>query len=96
MDDDGALPTNDVGERTLRPGVMWRRATFGTQSERGNVLAAHIRTVTAICRQQRHVLDDVTRAAQANPRGLAAPSRCRIRQPHPSRLRPDLPQCGTM
>ncbi|MFH1689349.1 MAG: IS66 family transposase [Candidatus Eisenbacteria bacterium] len=75
VDHEGIEPTNNFGERTIRPGVMWRRVSFGTQSERGNRFFERMLTVTATCRQQdRNVLDYVTRAVEARLGGTAAPS----------------------
>ena len=36
----GVDPTNNVAERTIRPYVLWRKMSFGTQSERGNLFVA--------------------------------------------------------
>ena len=33
---DGVEPTNNRAERSLRPGVLWRKGSFGTQSEEGS------------------------------------------------------------
>ncbi len=75
VDFEGVEPTNNFGERTIRPGVMWRRVSFGTQSARGNLFVERMLTVSATCRQQnRNVLDYVTSAVEAHLRGTAAPS----------------------
>ena len=33
---DGVEPTNNMAERSLRPGVLWRKGSFGTQSKEGS------------------------------------------------------------
>jgi transposase len=52
VDTPGVEPTNDTAEQELRAHVIWRKLSFGTQSERGNRLIERIRTVTATCRRQ--------------------------------------------
>ena len=32
----GVEPTNNVAERALRPAVLWRKGSFGTDSEQGS------------------------------------------------------------
>jgi transposase len=32
----GVEPTNNGAERSIRPGVLWRKGSFGTQSEAGS------------------------------------------------------------
>jgi transposase len=71
----GVEPTNNAAERAIRPGVLWREGSFGTDSARGSRFVERIMTVAATCRQQgRNVLDYVTRARQATLRGELAPS----------------------
>jgi transposase len=48
----GVEPTNNVFERTLRPAVLWRKGSFGSDSEAGSRFAARLLTVVATCRQQ--------------------------------------------
>jgi len=50
---DDVAPTNNHAERELRAFVMWRRQSFGTQSDRGNVYAERIMTVAHTARKQR-------------------------------------------
>jgi transposase len=71
----GVDPTNNVAERTIRPYVLWRKMSFGTQSERGNLFVERMMTVSATCRQQnRNVLDYVSDAIRAWLRGETPPS----------------------
>lgn len=71
----GVDPTNNHGERELRAFVLWRKRSFGSQSDRGCRFAERIMTVTHTLRkQQRHVLSYLTHACQAALRGQPAPS----------------------
>ena len=45
-------PTNNHAERQLRPLVISKKLTFGTQSERGSRFIERIFSVTATCKQQ--------------------------------------------
>ncbi|HEY6908885.1 MAG TPA: IS66 family transposase [Myxococcales bacterium] len=57
-------PTNNAAERAIRPAVLWRKGSFGTDSPAGSRFVERILTVAATLRQQaRHVLDYLTRAA---------------------------------
>jgi hypothetical protein len=61
--------------RAIRPGVLWRKGSFGTQSAQGSRFAEAIMTVVATLKQQhRHVLAYMTEACQAAYTGLPAPS----------------------
>jgi transposase len=72
---DGVEPTHNTAERALRPGVLWRKGSFGTQSEEGSRLVASMMTVVATLKQpQRNVLEYLTAAHEAAWRGEAAPS----------------------
>ena len=72
---DGVEPTNNTAERALRPGVLWRKGSFGTQSEAGSRFVASMMTVVATLKQQqRDVLEHLTAAHAAALRGEAAPS----------------------
>jgi transposase len=71
----GVEPTNNLAERMIRPYVLWRKMSSGTQSERGNVFVQRMLTVTATCRlQQRNVFDYLTAAIDAHLRGAELPS----------------------
>jgi transposase len=72
---DGVEPTNNLGERQVRHGVLWRKICFGTQSEAGSRFAERIMTVIATLKQQqRNVLDYLTEACDAANWGRPAPS----------------------
>lgn len=75
VDAEGVEPTNNAAERGVRPGVLWRRISFGTQSEAGSRFAERILTVAATCRQQeRNALDFIIEAIVAHIHGRPAPS----------------------
>jgi transposase len=50
--DPSVEPTNNVAERIVRQGVLWRKSSFGTQSERGARYVERILTVCSTCRLQ--------------------------------------------
>lgn len=71
----GVEPTNNHAERELRGLVMWRRRSFGSQSERGTRFAARMMTVAYTARKQgREVLDFLVACCSPRPQGAAAPS----------------------
>ena len=49
---EGVEPTNNGAERALRPAVLWRKSSFGCESEAGSRFAERLLTVAATCRQQ--------------------------------------------
>ena len=72
---EGVEPTNNTAERSIRPGVQWRKGSFGTQSEDGSRFVESMMTVVATLKQQqRNVLEYLTAAHEAALRGEAAPS----------------------
>lgn len=72
---DGVEPTNNHAERELRGFVLWRKATHGSRSDRGDLFAAHIKSVVHTCRKQRRpVLPYLKQAVHAALRGDATPS----------------------
>ena len=71
----GVEPTNNAAERAIRPGVLWRTGSFGTQSADGSRFVEAMMTVVATLRQQhRNVLAYLTEACQAAYTGEPAPS----------------------
>jgi hypothetical protein len=61
--------------RSLRPGVLWRKGSFGTQSEKGSRFVESMMTiVTTLKQQQRNVLAYLTAACEAALWGEAGPS----------------------
>ena len=72
---EGVEPTNNTAERSIRPGVQWRKVSFGTQSEDGSRFVESMMTVVGTLKQQkRNVLEYLTAAHEAALRGEAAPS----------------------
>jgi len=72
---EGVEPTNNAAERSIRPGVLWRKGSFGTQSAEGSRFVESMMTVvTTLQQQQRNVLEFLTAACEAALRGEAAPS----------------------
>ncbi len=58
---EGIEPTNNSAERALRRAVLWRRKSFGTQSEGGSRFVERILTAMMSLRQQgRNVLEYLT------------------------------------
>lgn len=71
----GLEPTNNIAERLLRRAVLWRRRSFGTQSQAGSRFVERMLTaVTTLRQQKRDVLDYLTQACAAAIRGDKAPS----------------------
>ena len=59
----------------LRPAVLWRKGSFGSDSETGSRFAERLLTVVASCRQQgRPLLDFLVAAGEAALQGTARPS----------------------
>jgi transposase len=72
---EGVEPTNNTAERAIRPGVLWRKGSFGTQSAEGSRFVESMMTVVATLKQQqRNVLEYLTTACEASLRGEEAPS----------------------
>src|SRR5215831_2564520 len=72
---DGVEPTNNTAERAIRPGVQWRKGSFGIQREAGSRFVESMMTVVATLKyQKRNVLDYLTAAHEAALHGEAAPS----------------------
>lgn len=68
-------PTNNHAEQQLRAFVLWRKRSFGTQSDRGNRFAERIMTVAHTARKQGlDVLDFLTASCKAQLAGETAPS----------------------
>jgi transposase len=72
---EGVEPTNNASERALRHAVIWRKLSFGTQSESGSRFVETLLTVVETCRQQsRNVFVFVARAVEAHFAHHPAPS----------------------
>lgn len=72
---EGLEPTNNAAERALRPAVLWRKNSFGAQSQAGSLFVSRILTVVTTLRSQnRPVLDYLVDACRAARQGQPAPS----------------------
>lgn len=79
---EGVEPTNNDSERALRPAVIWRRISFGAQTEAGGNFVARMLTVVATLRsQERNVLEYMTEACRAAREGKPAPPLLPQQQP---------------
>jgi transposase len=75
VDERGIEPTNNTAERALRPAVIYRKLSFGTQSEAGSRFIERMLTVSETCRlQERSIFDYLTAAIKAHFSQQAAPS----------------------
>ena len=64
---EGVEPTNNTAERALRPAVIWRKLSFGTQSEKGSRFMERMLSVTETCRlQKRPIFEYMVQALQAH------------------------------
>jgi transposase len=71
----GVEPTNNHAERALRPFVLWRKTSCGSQSQRGCLFAQRIMTVAHTLRlQRRSVFCFLVQACHAAQTNLPAPS----------------------
>jgi transposase len=71
----GVEPTNNASERALRHAVIWRKLSFGTQSEQGSRFVETLLTIVETCRQQsRNVFAFVATAVEAHFTHHTAPS----------------------
>ncbi len=78
---EGVEPTNNHAERELRAFVLWRKRSFGSQSERGERFAERVMTVAHTARKQgMAVLDFIVNSVAAHldnttpPPLIAAPT----------------------
>lgn len=75
LDVEGVEPTNNVSERALRPAVIWRKLSFGTQSAQGSRFVETILTIVETChRQSRNSFEYLAAALKAHSAGQPAPS----------------------
>lgn len=72
---EGIEPTNNAAERALRHAVIWRKISFGTDSEKGSRFVERMLTVvTSLRLQRRNVMEWLTEAYLASLRRQPAPS----------------------
>lgn len=71
----GLEPTNNAAERAIRPAVIWRRTSFGSQTKAGSTFVARMLTVvTTLKSQQRNILEFITTAVANGRENKPAPS----------------------
>jgi transposase len=71
----GVPATNNASERALRHAVMWRRTSYGTQTDHGDRLVERLLTVRETCRLQgRRMHDYLTAAINADLHGQPIPA----------------------
>ncbi|MBX6311972.1 MAG: IS66 family transposase [Isosphaeraceae bacterium] len=72
---EGVPPHHNATERALRHGVIWRKSSYGTDSEVGSRFVERLLTVVATCRQRgRDVLGYLTACLRAQLGGSLAPA----------------------
>lgn len=72
---EGVEPTNNAAERAVRPGVLWRKVSLFTQSDRGQEYVARLLTVKTTLRQRDgNLLEFLTESLRAARSGTPAPS----------------------
>lgn len=75
VDHEGIEPTNNTAERALRPAVIYRKLSFGTQSESGSRFIERMLTVSETCRlQNRSIYDYLVSAVTAHFKHQTIPS----------------------
>lgn len=75
LNQQGVEPTNNTAERALRPAVIYRKLSFGTQSESGSRYLERMLSVSETCRmQQRSAFEYLTAVMQAYYEGQPIPS----------------------
>jgi transposase len=63
----GIEPTNNTAERALRPAVIYRKLSFGTQSEAGSRFIERMLTISETHRlQKRHIYQWLCDAVDAS------------------------------
>jgi transposase len=72
---EGIEPTNNAAERALRPAVIYRKLSFGTQSKGGSRFIERLLSVTETCRvQNRNAYEYLVEAMNAKFNRETAPS----------------------
>lgn len=72
---EGVEPTNNSSERAVRPAVLWRKACFGSQSDKGATFVSRfLSTAASLRKQSRPLLPFLEEAIRAHWLGLPPPS----------------------
>lgn len=73
--EDGVEPTNNAAERAIRPAVIWRRTSFGSDSLAGSEFVSRLLTVvSSLNLQERNILDFLVKSVSAARAGEIPPS----------------------
>jgi transposase len=73
--EDGVEPTNNAAERAIRPAVIWRRTSFGSDSAAGSEFVSRLLTVVSSLKaQERNILDFLAESVSAARSGAIPPS----------------------
>ena len=73
--EEGVEPTNNIAEQIIRGYVMWRKTSFGTQSDRGDRYVERIMTASTCCRlQNRNLPEYLSQVISAHIAEKAYPS----------------------
>ena len=75
VDHESIEPTNNEAERAIRTAVLWRKGSFGTQSDRGARYVERVLSAYATCKRQgRSIIQYLNEACYAHANNLPAPS----------------------
>ena len=73
--EEGVEPTNNAAERAIRPAVIWRRTSFGSDSAAGSEFVSRLLTVvSSLNLQKRNILDFLVESISAARSGAIPPS----------------------
>ncbi len=73
--EEGVEPTNNAAERAIRPAVIWRRTSFGSDSVAGSEFVSRLLTVVSSLQlQERNILDFLVESISAARSGTVPPS----------------------
>jgi transposase len=73
--EEGVEPTNNAAERAIRPAVIWRRTSFGSDSAAGSEFVSRLMTVvSSLTLQERNILEFLSESVEAKRSGQVPPS----------------------
>jgi transposase len=73
--EEGVEPTNNAAERAIRPAVIWRRTSFGSDSAAGSEFVSRLLTVvSSLNLQERNILEFLSESVVAKRSGQVPPS----------------------
>ena len=73
--EEGVEPTNNAAERAIRPAVIWRHTSFGSDSAAGSEFVSRLLTVvSSLNLQERNILDFLVESISAARSGEIPPS----------------------